>query len=60
MEAHLQRLVRSGAEHAARAAAAVLLQEQERAARQRAQDLATELTTQLAATQVGACCNRGV
>ena len=53
MESHLERLAQGSTEQAARAAAAVQLHKQERAARQRAQDLAAELSSRLAATQVG-------
>jgi hypothetical protein len=58
MEVHLERLIGNSAEQAARAAAAVELHQQERAARQRAQELAADLSAQLAAVQVG-CGTRG-
>lgn len=53
MEAHLQRLVGSSAEQAARTAAAAQLHGEELGARRRAQEVASELATQLAAVQVG-------
>lgn len=53
MEAHLERLVCTGAERAAAAAAATQLHQVERAERQRAQDVATQLAAQLAAMQAG-------
>ena len=52
MESHLERLALGSTEQAARAAVAVQLHEQERGARQRAQDLAADLNARLAATQV--------
>lgn len=53
MEAHLERLVRTSAEQAARAAAATQLHSGEQELRQRAEDLAGRLAAHLAATQVG-------
>lgn len=53
MESQLEALVHSGAELAARASAATLLHQGERAERQRAQDLAADLSARLLATQVG-------
>lgn len=53
MEAHVERLVATGTERAAAAAAATQLHRQEQGARQRAQDLATQLAAQLDATQAG-------
>ncbi|KAL4437050.1 hypothetical protein ABPG75_004189 [Micractinium tetrahymenae] len=59
MEAHLQSLVSGSAEQAARAAAAQQLHEEERAARQRAQERVVELSSQLEAVQADLAATRG-